>query len=522
MLTSASEESPDRVALVEAAFGRRLTWAEVDAEVDRVAHGFNAMGLVAGYRVLLALGNRVEFVTTYLGALRAGLVAVPVNPRSATGELARMVADSGARVVVADHGTVTTVRQAVAGLEDALGGADEELRSRTVVPRVVVAGAPTVPGEMRYDDLLGAAGPEVPAPADPEALAVLLYTSGTSGRPRGAMLSHRALVANIEQVALVDPPMVARDDVVFGVLPLFHVYGLNAVLGQVLHQQARLVLVDGFDVQGSLALIHDEAVTVVPVAPAVFPHWMSVEDLRERLAGVRTVLSGSAPLAPGVVADFVARTGIPVHQGYGLTEAAPVVTSTLCSRTVKPGSVGAALPGVMLRLVDESGSAPEGEDPGEIQIRGANLFSGYWPDGKDGPDPDGWYATGDIGFLDEEGDLFLVDRVKELVIVSGFNVYPVEVEDVIVELDEVDEAAVIGVPDEATGEAVVAYVKPRRGSSYAPEELEQAVREHCVVRLARFKQPKEVQVVEELPHTVTGKVAKGRLRARRRNLGLLQ
>jgi long-chain acyl-CoA synthetase len=239
---------------------------------------------------------------------------------------------------------------------------------------------------------------------------------------------------------------------------------------------------------------------------------------------VRLLSSGAAPLHPKVLAAIREKSGLGVFEGYGLTEAAPVVTSTLRSAVAKPGSVGAALPGIDIRLVDEAGQRPSGEDAGEIWIRGANLFSGYWPDGSDGPDADGWYATGDVGFLDPDGDLFLVDRLKELVIVSGFNVYPVEVEDVIVEVDGVAEAAVIGAPDEATGEAVIAYVKPRRGTSYTAEELERAVREHCMVRLARFKQPKEVAVVEELPHTVTGKVAKGELRAvqRRRNLGLLE
>ncbi len=269
-------------------------------------------------------------------------------------------------------------------------------------------------------------------------------------------------------------------------------------------------------------MIEDEAVSVVPVAPPVFGYWATVPDLRERLRGVRTVLSGSAPLAPGLVASFTERTGVTVHQGYGLTEAAPVVTSTLCSATVKAGSVGSALPGISIRLVDEAGLEPSGEDPGEIYVRGANLFSGYWPDGADGPDAAGWYATGDVGFLDEDGDLFLVDRLKELVIVSGFNVYPVEVEDVITELDGVLEAAVIGAPDDTAGEAVVAYVLPRPGTSYTADELVEAVRAHCAVRLARFKQPKEVHVVAQLPHTVTGKVAKGRLRDRRRNLGLLE
>ncbi len=524
LLSRAAAQRPDAVALVEAATGRRVTWVELDAEAERMARGLDALGLVAGYRVVLALTNRVEFVVAYLGALRAGLVAVPVNPRAATGETVRIVADCGARLVIADLSTVGTVRQAVAGLEDALVGADEELRRRAVVPRVAVAGAPTLPGELRYDDLPAAAGTgaPLPVPVDPESLAVLLYTSGTSARPRAAMLSHRALLANIEQVAATEPAMVTGDDVVLGMLPLFHVYGLNAMLGQVLHRQARLVLLDGFEVEQSLAVVDDEAVSVVPAAPPVLIRWLEVEDLRHRLAGVRLVLSGSAPIAPEVVAAFTERTGVPVHQGYGLTEAAPVVTSTLCSATVKPGSVGAALPGIEIRLVDDAGRAPEGADPGEIVIRGANLFSGYWPDGADGPDAEGWYPTGDVGFLDEDGDLFLVDRLKELVIVSGFNVYPVEVEDVVGELDGVAEVAVIGAPDEQTGEAVVAYVQQRPGSSYTPAELVDAVREHCAVRLARFKQPREVLVVDELPRTATGKVAKGRLRERRRHLRLFE
>ena len=526
LLSRAATMAPDRTALVEAATGRRLSWAELDAEADRVAAGLDAMGLVAGYRVVVALTNRVEFVTTYLGALRAGLVAVPVNPRGTTGELVRLLADCNARLVVVDRVTATSARQAVAGLEDALVGADEHLRRTTAVPRVVTVGLPALPGETTYDGLLAGSGSEIPEVRDPERLAVLLYTSGTSGRPRAAMLTHRALLANIRQACEVQPPMLTADDVVLGVLPLFHVYGLNAVLGLVLHQQARLVLVDGFDKDETLSVIEAEAVTVLPVAPPVFAYWQAVPDLRARLRGVRLVLSGSAPIDPALVADFTARTGVEVHQGYGLTEAAPIVTSTLCSvgGRAKPGSVGAALPGIELRLVDEAGVVPDRGDAGEVEVRGDNLFSGYWPDGADGPDDEGWYATGDVGFLDPDGDLFLVDRLKELVIVSGFNVYPVEVEEVLRELDEVAEAAVIGSDDPVTGEAVVAYVTPAPGSPYDAGELEERVRAHCAVRLARFKQPTEVRVVDELPHTVTGKVAKGQLRAGRRrgDAGLLQ
>jgi long-chain acyl-CoA synthetase len=506
LVTLAAAESPDRLAVVEAG-GRSLTWAELEDEVGRVATGLAASGIVGGHRVLIAIGNRIEFVTTYLGVLRAQAVAVPINPLAKAGEISRMIVDSGTRMVVVDADTVAAVREAVATLESP--------------PRLVAVGATLQPGERGYDQLRAQSAKPMPSLQDPEKLAALLYTSGTSGLPRAAMLTHRALLANIEQVAQVEPPMMHGDDVVLGVLPLFHVYGLNAVLGGVLRHRAKLVLVERFDPQETLAIIDDEACSVVPVAPPVFAYWRGEKDLKERLGPVRLMLSGSAPLSPGVVTEFTERTGVPVHQGYGLTEASPVVTSTLCSVTNQVGSVGAALPGIDIRLLDDDGRPPEGDDPGEIEIRGANLFSGYWPDGAGGPDAEGWWPTGDVGFLDDSGDLFLVDRLKELVIVSGFNVYPVEVEDVIEEVPGVVEVAVIGVSDDQTGEAVVAYV---RTADADPDAVAEAVREHCAVRLARFKQPSRIEMVEALPRTVTGKVQKGRLRGieRRRALGLLE
>ena len=531
LVTSAAAECPDKLALVEDG-GRSLTWAQLEDEVARVATGLSLAGVVAGYRVAVVMENRIELVTTYLGTLRARAVAVPLNPRGTPDEVLRVLADSGARVVVADAPALPTVREAVDRLSRALAGeeglVDADLLVRAVAPRVVVVGAGQRPGERSYDALRATPPQRVPSVPDPDALATLLYTSGTSGRPRAAMLSHRALAANVEQVARVEPPMLRGDDVVLGVLPLFHVYGLNAVLGGVLRQRAKLVLTDHFDPSGTLDLLEDEACSVVPVAPAVFGHWLADEDLSERLGSVTSVLSGSAPLAAATVEEFEAATGVPVHQGYGLTEAAPVVTSTLCSADPAPGSVGSPLPGIELRLVDEAGRPAEPGDPGEIEIRGENLFDGYWPDAADGPRDDGWWATGDVGLLDERGDLVLVDRVKELVVVSGFNVYPVEVEEVLRELPAVADAAVIGVDDPATGEAVVAFLRPVDDGAVADEEaraeLARTALEHCAGRLARFKQPRRVEVVEQLPRTLTGKVQKGRLRGleRRRALGLLE
>jgi long-chain acyl-CoA synthetase len=519
LLSRARTSRPDGVGVVSADDGRRLTWAELDDLATRAAAGLERLGLVAGNRVVIATGNRPEFIVTYFAVLRARLVAVPVNPRSATGEFVRMVADSGARLVVADAATVDDVRSVVEGIAGAVG--DPEQAS---VPRIVVLDRTPQAGETSYDDLVAAEPDVLPVSVDPEALALLLYTSGSSGTPRAAMLTHRALLANVEQVSRIEPAMVRADDVVYGVLPLFHVYGLGAVLGQVVHQAATLVLADTFDPVRSLADLRDHHVTVVPVAPPVLAHWRRIEGFAEALSGVRMLLSGSAPLAPELVEEFTERTGVPVHQGYGLTETAPVVTSTIGSTHVKRGSVGVPVPGVHVRVVDETGEPlSTGEDPGQIEVSGPNLFSGYWPDGADAP-VEGWFATGDVGFLDADGDLFLVDRLKELVIVSGFNVYPSEVEEVIAEAEGVREVAVIGVPDEDTGETVLAYVRPEDSFVGRQQELLDTVRRVCETRLARFKWPSHVEVVDDLPRTVTGKVAKGRMRAtlRRERLGLIE
>ena len=514
-----------RDALVETS-GRRLTWADLDSEVDRVATGLGDAGVVAGQRVLLAMGNRVELVTTYLAALRAQLVAVPVNPRAKVEELAWMIADSGARLVVADSAAVAEVRAAGVLVREALAGSrdvlDDDVVARAREPRLVVVGSdPQSADELAFDVLRASEARPLLTRPDPETLACLLYTGSTVDLPRAAMLTHRALLANIEQTAAVRPAMVAPGDVVLGVLPLFHVYGLNAVLGSVLRHGATLVLVDHFDPRGTLDVVAEHGVTVVPVAPAVFPHWLALDDLATAMAGVRLVASGSAPLARAVMEEFTSRTGVPVHQGYGLTEAAPVVTSTLASAEPGPGSLGSALPGVGLRLVDDHGLEPEAGDPGEVEVRGANLFSGYWPDGADAPGPEGWWATGDVGYLDDGGDLFLVDRAAEVVLVAGFSVYPREVEAVIGQVPGVLEAAVIGVPDEATGHSVVAYVRAPDAEAAAVVE---AVRARCDEALAAFKRPTRVEVVDELPTTLAGRVRKGELRQleRRRALGLLE
>ncbi|HEX7188691.1 MAG TPA: AMP-binding protein [Actinomycetes bacterium] len=464
----------------------RLSWAELDRDVDAAAVGLRAeLHLRPGDRVALCLSNSPAFVVAYFATLRAGLVAVPVNTGYTAPEVAGMLADSGAKAVLCEDATTAVVEEAVAGSHRVLvdpAGFDS----------VVAAGRPAGP-----QDAVGGG----------EDLAVLMFTSGTTGRPRGAMLSHRALLANLRQCAALDPAPMREDDVVLLVLPLFHIYGLNAGLGMVASTAATALLTDRFDPAGSLDTIRTEGVTNVPGAPPMYVAWARQGDL-EALRGVRLLASGSSSLPAEVAERIRDRTGLTVHEGYGLTETAPVVSSTLAAPTVKAGSIGRPLPGVEVQLLDESGDPAVDADPGELWVRGDNLFSGYWPDGADGPDRQGWWPTGDVAYADDDGDLFLVDRRKELVLVSGFNVYPREVEDALGDHPDVAEVAVIGVPDPETGEAVKAFVVPVPGAALSPQD----VTAHAARRLARFKRPTVVEVVDALPHSATGKVAKGRLR----------
>jgi long-chain acyl-CoA synthetase len=479
LVRRAAATAGDRDAL-RAATGS-LTWSALDRQVDAVAAGLHGRGLQTGDRVGLLLGNGIEFAVAYFGILRAGLAAVPLNTAYTTAELEFQLADADVALVVTDETRVGLVGD------------------RTTLQA----------GTAEWDELLATTGEPGEAPSGGEDLAVLLYTSGTTGRPKGAMLSHRALLANLDQLSRIEPPVVAADDVVLLVLPLFHIYGLNAGLGMTAFSAATGVVADRFDPVETLALVRDQQVTNIIGAPPMYVAWSMLPELGDSMSSLRLAVSGAAPLPPAVLGDVLEGTGHPVFEGYGLTETAPVLTTTLCSPTAKPGSIGRPIPGVELRIVDDSGDEVEDDDPGEIVVRGDNLFSGYWPDGSGGPDAAGWFRTGDVAYADEDGDLFIVDRTRELILVSGFNVYPREVEDAIASHPDVDEVAVIGVPHPYTGETVRALVVPRAGAQPDPA----SVIDHAAARLARFKCPTSVEFVDTLPHSVTGKVAKGKLRA---------
>jgi long-chain acyl-CoA synthetase len=495
LVRETAKRSPDRTALIF--HDQPIKYSEVDREIDRAAAGFAALGLKRGDRVAVLVHNVPHFVYAYHGLLRAGAVMIPLNTMYTAEEVSYILADADARAVVVAEPFASTVD----GLRDTL----------PMLEHVIVAGSRAPIGAMTWEQMLDR-GTEPPL-VDPAAdeLAVIAYTSGTTGKPKGAMLSHGNLLANLDQMTEVAMLAQSENDVVLLALPLFHIYALNVILGLTLRVGAAALLMERFDAVGSLDAIEKHRVTVLFGAPPMFIAWLNTPGIeRYDLSGVRLAVSGAAPLPGAVLEDFKRKTGITIWEGYGLTETAPGVTSTAMGGVAKPGSIGKALPGVEIRIVDAHDDDVEEGDPGEIIVRGPNVFRGYWRQDEASAEAfaDGWFRTGDVGYADEDGYIFLVDRKKDMVIVSGFNVYPREVEDALYRHPKIADVAVIGVPHPYTGEAVKAFVVLKPGEHATEEDILDFTRRY----LARFKCPGVIEFVTELPHLPTGKVLKRVLR----------
>lgn len=484
----------EAVALISR--GRTTTYGDLRSQVAGLRGGLTGLGIDPGDRVAILCANNWYFVVSYLAVLGVGAVAVPLNPLSPPRELERELAAVGARVLlVGPSGRASA------------GGIDRG--AVPVLEHVIASEGHAGDGSPTLDTLLAADPVDIVA-REPDDLAVLIFTSGTGGSPKAAMLSHGNLLANLEQLLSLRGDGTSHD-VNFGVLPFFHIFGLNVILGAALHVGAATLLVERFDPSSAADAIRNHGVTVVAGAPTMWAAWASMPDLApDTFATVRIATSGAARLEPFVATMVKQRFDLEVGEGYGLTEASPVVTAST-GLPWKPGSVGAPLDGVELRLVDVDGGDVVVGDPGEIWVRGPNVFQGYWNDAeatRATVDDQGWLHTGDVALVDDEGMLFLVDRAKDLIIVSGFNVFPAEVEEAILGLSGVAECAVVGVPHPHTGEAVKAFVVVEPG--HALEE--DAVIEHCAGQLARYKCPQKVNFVEDLPINLAGKIVRRALR----------
>ncbi|MGA0957384.1 MAG: AMP-binding protein [Ilumatobacteraceae bacterium] len=476
--------------------GRVTDYGTLRSQVAGLRGSLVALGVGRNDRVALVCGNSRAFVVSYLATIGLGAIAVPLNPLAPAPELQRELEVVSPTLVVLE----------ASGMPSFTGLSLDRLASLRHVILTDRQGATSIPHSLdahSFDEMV--VGDPVPVvEVDDRQPAVLVFTSGTAGSPRAAILTHRNLMANIEQNRRM-PDHVRADDVVFGVLPVFHIFGLNVVIGMSLDAGASIVLVQRFDPVTAIETIGQRGVTVVPGAPPVWVAWSMLEGFgTSHFASVRLALTGAARTPPEVADRLAEKFGITLREGYGLTEASPVVTSSV---GVEPRreSVGRVVPGVEVRVVDSDGSDIIAGDSGEVLVRGENVFVGYWNDAAATArvlDDDGWLHTGDIATVDGDGYLYLLDRAKDLIIVSGFNVFPAEVEEVLMRHPAVREAGVVGVPHPQTGESVRAYVVLNEGH----EADEDTLIDHCHDHVARYKCPNKVLIVESLPHNHFGKL----------------
>jgi long-chain acyl-CoA synthetase len=494
ILRESARSRPDRVALISGT--ARVTYGELDAASDRFAAGLVRRGLVAGDAVALQLPNLPEFVVAYFGILKAGCVAVPVNPLYKAGELGHVLSDSAARLIVTWAGSLD---------EAAKGAADAGVDELFVV---AAPGIPLPPAYRRYEQLLAAA-PAVPPlhQTDPGDVAVVVYTAGTTGRPKGAELTHFQLLMNADTPGRLFG--VRDDDVVLAVLPLFHVFGLSSILDVCVRFAATMTLVPRFDATAVLEVIQRDRVTVFEGVPAMYVAVLNHPDLDDYdLSSIRVGISGGAPIPAEVLDAFERRFGVVILEGYGMSETAATTTFNPSADERRVYSIGKPIWGVEVEIRDDAGHVlPPGRDHvGELVVRGVNVMRGYRrdPAATARVVVDGWLHTGDLGYVDGDGFFFVVDRKDDLIIRGGYNVYPREVEDVLYKHPAVAEAAVVGVPDDRLGQEVKAVVVVRSGHRVTGPELIEYVRE----RLASYKYPRSVEFRESLPKNAANKILK--------------
>lgn len=512
----------DRVALEF--FEAETTYAQLAEQVARAAEGLRRLGVGQGDRVAIVLPNCPQHVVAFYAVLRLGAVVVEHNPLYTSSELGTQFADHGAQVAIAWDKVAPVVRR-LPGVRDVV--AVNLVHAMPLVKRVAL-GLPIpkvialrkaltapAPGTIPWGQLLrqGPLDAGHPRPAV-EDLAAIQYTSGTTGVPKGAMLSHHNLVANASQGQAWVPGMVAGAETIYAILPMFHAYGLTLCVTFAMSAGARLVLFPRFDVDLVLAAARKHPPTFLPAVPPIYGQL--AEAARERgvdLTATRWALSGAMSLPPETLELWESVTGGLLVEGYGLTEASPIALGNPIGPTRRAGAVGVPFPSTQIRVVnpdDPSVDRPLGER-GELLVRGPQVFSGYWhkPDETAAALVEGgWLRTGDIVEVDPDGFVHVVDRIKEVIITGGFNVMPSEVEAVLKHLPGVTDAAVVGLPREDGSEQVVAVVTLEAGAAFDAD----AAREQCRAHLAAYKVPRRVEVVDELPRSMIGKVLRREVR----------
>ncbi len=531
-LTATADRFPGHTALhlilrylpLGMAIQSKLTFRELDLACNRLAHVLQDLGLQPQDRVAIMLPNIPQQVIALFGISRAGCVIVNTNPIYTAPELKHQFRDSNTKAVICMSGGVSTIRSIqdateiehiiVTDINDSLPGLGKRLAASSLRKLGHIADVVYGDGVYSWDALMSRQSAAALAPvAAPEDLAVLQYTGGTTGLPKAAVLTHQSLLTNVSMTRGWIPSIVDGQEVMLGALPFFHIFGMS--IGVLLSTRigARLVITPNpRDTEHNLKLVQNEKITIFPGVPAIYNAIINHERVQQyNMRSIQICISGGAPLPLSVQEAFNHITGGNLVEGYGLTECSPVVAANPIKGHVKNGTIGVPFPSTEIRIValeaDENGQyadvVPGAE--GELCVRGPHTMREYWNRPEETADTlnvDGWLHTGDIVTMDEDGYLTIVDRKKDIIIVSGFNVVPREVEEVLYQHDAILEAAVAGLPDPQQGELVKAYIVTKPGQSVTEEEL----KEHCAQSLAPYKIPRVFAFRDELPKTLVGKI----------------
>lgn len=524
LIVNSAAEWPDNVALEF--FGRETTYAELVDQIARAAESLRAMGVRKGDIVALVLPNCPQHVVAFYAALRLGAIVVEHNPLYTPRELRHQFEDHEANVVIAWDKTVATIQEFPADvrpehivsvnmieamparLRAALGLPIASVRKRREALHADVKGTTPWKKFVGGQPLKGL----VPAPTVDD-VALIQYTSGTTGNPKGASLTHLNLAVNAAQARAWVPDVPRGTAVVYAVLPMFHAYGLTLCLTFAMSMGARLVLFPTFDPDLVLPVVKKHPPTFLPAVPPIYERLTkAAKDKKVSLKGIAISISGAMPLSQSVVEPWEKQTGGYLVEGYGLSETSPVLMANPVAENRKPGTVGLPLPGTEVRVVDPEDPTKDVKtgQPGELIVRGPQVMSGYWkkPEQTSEVFTDGWFRTGDIVQIDADGFIKIVDRIKELVITGGFNVSPSEVEDTLRQFEGVADIAIVGLPSDRNGEDVVAAVVQAPGKTVDAS----ALRAFGKANLAAYKVPKEVFIVDELPTSLIGKVLRKKVR----------
>jgi long-chain acyl-CoA synthetase len=496
------QRNGNKTALIDTSCNRRLTFAEYGSLVESLARGLVSAGLAPGEVVAIFLPNSWEFAIAYHAATLAGAIPTLLNPSYREREVRYQLENSGAVFLVTDAPLLENVN--LAGIPS--------------LRRVFVTRHQRADCE-EFANLLRPTTTKLPVPrnAPQETIAALPYSSGTTGLPKGVMLSHYNLVANVYQVIGPNAAALSPDEIMLCFLPLYHIYGLTVALTLSLTLGSTLVLMPRFDVQKLCALLVQEHITMMPVVPpAINAMCQAVEaGIFPKEHNIRWIKSGAAPLAPELARRLTELTGILVNQGYGMTEASPVthVGYNAPPEMNRPASIGQPLALTECRVVDAEGNEVARGEPGELVMRGPQIMMGYWkePQATTAVLRDGWYFSGDIVRADADGFYYVLDRSKEMIKYKGFPVAPAEVEALLLEHPAVRDCGVVAKPDHDAGEIPCAFVVLREGFA-AGDALDKELRRFVADRLAHHKQPREVRFVDTIPRTPSGKILRRELR----------